>query len=416
MPPSPDLVARRLNTDAGPLFAVAFRPLFVGASALAALAVPVFVALLLDGSPTIGGLPPVAWHAHEMVFGFLPAVMAGYLLSATPNRSGRLPASGRPLAGLAALWLAGRLVPPALAALAPVAADAVPWPALLADAAFPLATTAVLAREALAAAKTKAPGSSRHGLALFPLLAGLALGHRCAAAADAADLASAFARGGVAVAILLIAAVGGRLVPSLTRNALAAAGRDGGGVPEPYGRFDVAVLVVALPALAAWAVAPAHPVTAAACGLAAVLQAVRLARWRGWRVRRADVLALHLGYLWVVAGTALAALAAAPLPAVPADAALHAFTAGAIGATTMAVMARLAGTRGAGGRTGPRLAGLAVALANLAAPARVALPFAGAAYAPLLHAAAGLWTLAWTIFLVAQLAGLAADRRPRRSS
>ncbi|WP_207620725.1 NnrS family protein, partial [Oharaeibacter diazotrophicus] len=183
--------------------------------------------------------------------------------------------------------------------------------------------------------------------------------------ADAADLVSAFARGGVAVAILLIAAVGGRLVPSLTRNALAAAGRDGGGVPEPYGRFNVAVLVVALPALAAWTIAPAHVVTATACGLAAVLQAVRLARWRGWRVRRFDVLALHVGYLWVVAGTALAALAADPLAVVPADAALHAFTAGAIGTMTMAVMARLAGTRGARGRTHPRLAAFAVALATV---------------------------------------------------
>lgn len=385
MPPSPSLAASRARTDAGWLFAASSRPFFVGASALAALSVPAWIWLYFGGIAEVAGMPAMGWHAHEMVFGFLPAVMAGYLLSSTPNWSGRLPASGKPLAALFAVWIAGRVVP----LLAPLPL------AVAADAAFPLAVTAALAREA----RIKSPRQSRHGLMLFPVLAVAAVAHRLAA--DDFELAATLSRVGVAVAVLLVSAVGGRLVPSLTRNALA--GRGAERVPEPYGRYDVLVLAAVLPALASWVMAPTHWVAALLMGASAVLQAVRLLRWRGWLVRQADVLALHAGYLWLVAGTALAALAAAPIADVPPDAALHAFTAGAIGAMTMAVMARLVTTRGGGSRAGAPLCTLALVAVNLAAAARVAAPFAGAAYGELIVVGAAFWTAAWGVFAAAQI-------------
>ena len=392
MAPSPSLAANRFRTDAGWLFAAPYRPFFIGASVLAALFVPAWAAMFISGTGEIAGMPAAAWHAHELVFGFLPAVMAGYLLAATPNWSGRLPASGRPLAALFGVWVAGRVLPWLL-----------PLPAaIVADAAFPLAMTAVLAREA----RIRSPRQSRHGLILFPLLAAATVAHRLVA--DDGDLAATLSRVGIAVAALLISAVGGRLVPSLTRNVLA--GRGAERVPEPYGRYDVLVLVALLPALAAWVIVPAGWITAALMGGVAVLQAVRLWRWRGWSVRQTDVLALHAGYLWLVAGTALAALAALPgavaTPAdVPPDAALHALAAGAIGAMTMAVMARLAVTRGGGSPAAGILCTLALAAVNLGALARVLSPFAGAQSLDLIIAGAALWTTAWTVFVVAQLLG-----------
>ncbi|WP_181701659.1 NnrS family protein [Chthonobacter albigriseus] len=397
MPLSPSLAASRSRSDAGWLFAVSFRPHFIGASALAAAAVPLWTWIFLTGVSEVAGMPATAWHAHEMVFGFLPAVMAGYLVSSTPNWSGRLPASGWPLAALFALWLAGRIVPLVSPAAIAVATDA----------GFPLAVAAVLLREA----RVKAPRQSRHGLMLFPVLAAAAVAHRLLAADPQA--AAMLARVGVAVAVLLISAVGGRLVPSLTRNALA--GRGAERVPEPYGRYDVLVLAAIFPALAAWAVAPDHPASAVLMGAGALLQAARLARWRGWLVRQADVAALHAGYAWVVIGTALAALAADPLGSVPPDAALHAFTAGAIGCMTMAVMARLGATRGTGARASARLGTAALALVNAAAGARVAAPLVDGAFVELLGTASVLWACAWGLFVAAQL-GPRFRRRPRSIS
>lgn len=385
MPASPSLAASRSRTDAGWLFAVSFRPLFAGASALAALSVPLWVWMYLTGVADVAGMPAVAWHAHEMVFGFLPAVMAGYLLSATPNWSGKLPASGRPLALLFVLWAAGRIVP----ILAPLPL------AVAADAAFPVVVTLTLLREA----RVKAPRQSRHGLMLFPVLAAASVAHRLLAADY--DTASMLARIGVAVAVLLISAVGGRLVPSLTRNALANRGADR--VPEPYGRYDVAVLAAIFPALAAWAITPASWLSTALLALAAILQGIRLARWCGWLVRQFDVLALHAGYLWVVVGTALAAMAGEPFGFVPPDTALHAFTAGAIGCMTMAVMTRLSTSRGIGTKAGEMPCAIALVAVNLSAAARVSAPMLGEGYAGLLVAGSALWALAWTLFCAAPL-------------
>lgn len=384
---APSLAASRARTNAGWLFAASFRPFFVGASALTAVSVPLWIFLFLTGAAEVGGMPAMVWHAHEMVFGFLPAVMAGYLLSATPNWSGKLPASGTPLAILFTVWVAGRLVP--LVAPLPVA--------LAADAAFPLAITAVLVREAL----VKPPKQSGHGLMLFPVLALAAVAHRLVAQDH--ELAATLARTGVAVAALLISAVGGRLVPSLTRNALAARGAQK--VPEPYGRYDVFVLAAIFPALAVWAAAPTSRTVGVLMGTAAVLQAIRLLRWRGWLVRQVDVAALHTGYLWLVAGTGIAALAAEPLALVPPDAALHVFTAGAIGTMTMAVMTRLSTTRGAGARASASLCGFALIAVNLAALARAAAPILADRYVELLAMSSVLWALAWTAFLAAQVTG-----------
>ncbi len=394
---SQSLAADRARTEAGWLFAASWRPMFLAAALYAAAAVPIWVFFFLTGVGEVGGMPAMTWHAHEMVFGYLPAVMAGYLLSATPNWTGRLPASGRPLMLLFAVWIAGRLVPLA----APPAVGA------LADAAFPLSVAFVLLREA----RVKAPKQSRHGLALFPVIAIASVAHRLFATDW--ETAAVFARLGVAVGALLIAAVGGRIVPSFTRNALA--GRGAEKVPTPYGRFDVAVLMVASVGIFAWAAVPQSPATAALMALAGAMHLLRLARWRGWLVREGHVIALHAGYLWLTVGTILAALAAEPLSLVPADAALHAFTAGAIGTMTLAVMTRLALTRGVGRRARAGACSVALVLVNAGALLRVAAPVLAVHYEPLLIGGATLWSAAFALYVVAQLPFAEARRAPARA-
>ena len=209
--------------------------------------------------------------------------------------------------------------------------------------------------------------------------------------------------------MLLISAVGGRLIPSLTRNTLAGAGAER--IPEPYGRFDTFVLMAAPVGLVCWVVMPTHPVTAVTMGLLAALQLVRLARWRGWLVRRFDVLALHAGYLWVVVGTIFAVLAAEPLEFIPLDAALHALTAGAIGTMTMAVMARLSLTRGVGRGGIERACRAGLVAVSLGALVRVLAPLLPSLHLPLLATSAVLWSCAWLLFLVGQVGGKRAMAR-----
>ena len=391
--PASPFPARARRPADGWWLAVAFRPLFFAAALQGAAAVPLWVWIYTAGIAEVAGLPAMTWHAHEMVFGFLPPIMAGYLLSATPNWSGRLPTAGRPLALLVGLWLAGRLIP--LAAPLPLA--------LAADAAFPLAVSALLIREL----RLGRSGQSRHGLMLFPVLAVAALAHRVLG--DDPAMAATMARTGIAVAALLIAAVGGRLVPSLTRNALA--GRGAERVPAPYGRFDVFVLLATSVALPAWVLAPDAPLSAVLLAAAGLLHLARLLRWRGWLLRRGDILALHAGYAWLVAGLLLAALAALPHSGVPADSALHALTAGAIGSMTLAVMSRLTTTRGPGDHAGQRLCFVALAAVNAGALLRISAPLSAEHYLHLIGSGALLWSCAYLLFALAQTRQFRSDRR-----
>lgn len=352
------------------LFSAGFRPFFLLASAWAALAVPVWLAAYVHGYTLRGPLPPLFWHAHEMVFGFGFAAVAGFLLTAIPNWTGRLPVRGTALAALVSLWLAGRI------------AMLVPEVALL-DLAFGAALILVVARELIAG------GNWRNVpmlLALALLFSGNVMVHL-----HALDVASAAPEGirlGIATLSMLIALVGGRIVPSFTRNWLAKARL---APPAPEGRLDRIALVVTLVALAAW-VAGAWFSSWLLLGAGLAL-AARLSRWRGLSTVREPLLfILHVGYGWLALGLILLGLDPAS------SAALHALTVGAIGTMTLAVM-----TRASLGHTGRALvAGRPTVaiylLVTLAALLRVAGPFADA-HALLLTSLAGLaWSAAFATF------------------
>ena len=345
------------------MFAAGFRVFFLLASVWAAIAVPVWLAAYVHGYALRAGVAPMAWHAHEMVFGFALAVVAGFLLTAIPNWTGRLPVRGTPLALLALLWLAGRV-----AMLVPEAA--------FIDLAFTAALIAVVARELVA-------GRNWRNLpmlgALVLLFAGNVLFHLHVHLGI---------RLGLATLLMLIALVGGRIVPSFTRNWLAKFGR-GARLPAPEGHLDRIALLVTLVALGTWVVADVTwPLAAAGVGLAA-----RLARWSGLSTLREPLLfILHLGYAWLAAGLILLGLD------LSSTAALHALTVGAVGTMTLAVMTRASLGHSGRALVADRATVAIYALVTLAALLRVLSPLAGA-HAVLVTSLGGLaWSAAFATF------------------
>ena len=370
--------AHAQRTATRPLWSAGFRPFFLVAAIWAALAVPAWLAVYVHGYPLPAALPAMYWHAHEMIYGYGLAAVAGFLLTAIPNWTGRLPVRGTPLAGLAVLWLLGRI-----AAFTPA-----PW----LDLAFPLALTAVVAREVASA-------RNFHNLPVVAILGVLFAGNLLVQlhALGIAYTAALGNRIGVATLLLLIALIGGRIVPSFTRTWMARELPDAR-PPAQHSALDWACLVLGLCGLAAWVVAAESPFSFALEIAGGVALGVRLARWRGLATVREPLLfVLHLGYGWLAGGLAFAGVNGF-LGWMPAGAPLHALTVGAIGTMTLAVMTRA--SLGHAGR--PLHAGLGTStiylLVTLAAALRVAAPLLGEHTALSTAIAGCAWSAAFALF------------------
>jgi uncharacterized protein involved in response to NO len=363
------------------LLALGFRPFFLVAQ-LAAVAVMALWVLAQHGwlafAPAYG---PFLWHAHEMVFGYTAAVVAGFLLTSVRNWTGARTATGPLLAVLVLVWLMGRLAP-----LLPGA------PGLLV-AALDLAFLPLLAATLVVPLHTRAPPRN---WVFVPVLLVLTAANFVFHQGWLGAGFETSRRGlllGVDLLLLLIAVVGGRVVPFFTERALADA--------SPARRAWLEVLALgSLPLLAA---ARASGVSGGAlaglAGLAALFHGLRLAGWHDRRVWSVPLLwVLHLGYAWLVLGLGLTAAAATGR--VPASLALHAFTAGAIGSMTIGMMARVAlGHTGRPLQPAP-LTVAAFALVQAAAGVRVLVALAVPTLLPTLVALAGaLWCLGFSLML-----------------
>ncbi len=390
-------IARGISRTGPVLFSYGFRPFFFGAGLWAVVAMTLWVAALAAGWPAGGSYGAPSWHAHEMLFGYTSAALAGFLLTAVPNWTGRLPVAGAPLMVLFALWCAGRL-----ALLAPDVFGLAP--SMLIDATFLPALLAICAREIIAGRKWKD----------LKILGGiLALAGANGAfhwlVLNGGDLRVA-GRLGVAAYVLLITIMGGRVVPSFTRNWLAK--RLVLKLPAVYSWFDTTALLVGLVALGLWTLAPELGWTCAICAIAAVLHGVRLARWRGWQTTAEPlVFVLHVGYGFVPLG--FAAVAAAQVHGIDPVAGLHVFTVGAIGVMTLAIMSRA--TRG---HTGLPLSAsetttASYALLILAALLRPLASFWVDAAIPLLSLTGACWVGAFALYLFEYGPALLALRRER---
>ena len=322
--------AEQMRAWRGPaLLTFGFRPFFLGAAVWAVLIMALWVPMLSGALTVPTAFDPVSWHAHEFLFGYLSAVVAGFLLTAVPNWTGRLPIVGWPLGGLAALWVAGR-VAVGLSLLLP------PLVVAVVDLAMPVALGLMIAREIVV-------GKNWRNLLVLGMLAVFTLANALFhwEAATGSYAAQGYGlRLGLGAGVMMIAVIGGRIVPSFTRNWLVKRG-DGQLPTPPMQKLDKGALLLLLAALLIWVAFPDHSVAGLALLLAGIAHAVRLARWAGHRTGPEPLVAvLHVAYALVPLG-ALAIAAETLRPDLfGAAAAQHIWMAGAIGLMTMAVMTR----------------------------------------------------------------------------
>ena len=383
----------------GPLFSFGFRPFFLGAAVWAILSLGLWLGALAGLWALAPGYGALAWHAHEMLFGYGAAVVAGFLLTAVPNWTGRLPVAGGRLLLLFLLWCAARVAFLLTGVTGPL-------PAVVIDSLFLPCLIFVLAREIAVGRNWR----NLKPLALVALLAAANIAfHVEVLRTGSPNLAS---RIGVAALIGLIMLIGGRIVPSFTRNFLSR--MKAKRLPVPFGRFDVVALLVSGAALLLWVVRPASDVTGGLFLVAAIVQCFRLWRWAGiYTWREPIVFVLHLGYAFVPLGFLVGAASIFEPGRIPGTAAMHAWTVGAIGLMTLAVM-----TRATRGHTGRDLSAPVTTLAIYAAMILAALLRIGAGLAPdayplMVDLAGAAWIAAFGIFLFEYGPMLLEPRRER---
>lgn len=381
------LALRRRRMGAShPFFRGGFRPFFFGGASWALIALALWICALMGAVHLPTALDPLMWHRHEMLFGFVGAIVAGFLLTAVPNWTGRLPIAGWPLGGLFAAWIAARM------ALLFSATFGI-WLAALLDVGFFVVLGLLAAREVLESNNRNMP------VVGMILLFG---------AADALDYLGVTGiipwpdlgwQLAIGIVVLLISLIGGRIIPSFTRNWMAKR-KMTSGLPTQPGRFDMVVIGVTAVAILAWLTGPSEAPIGMVLIVAAALQLIRWVRWRGYRTYPDPlVLVLHVGYAWIPIGLGLLGLSLMGM--VPRSAAIHSLTAGAMATMILAVM-----TRASLGHTARELkAGPATtilyALVTVGAVLRVLASLRVIDYNFGIEIAGAFWGAAFLLFVVA---------------
>jgi uncharacterized protein involved in response to NO len=361
------------------LWALGFRPFYLLASAFAALSIGLWGLQFAGwlGRPYLQG--PL-WHAHEMLFGFTLAVVVGFLFTAGRNWSNRPTPTGVPLAALAALWLAGRVL-----VLTPFG-----WAAAIVNAAFPLAAAIALAIPFIAS------GNRRN----YFFVGLLVLMSAAEMAVHLEQLGVLQVPGWVGIQVALdvvlfiVAVMGGRVIPMFTNN----------GVPGANATRRPLVEKLALGSVLLLLAADVLQVQGAPLAVLAIAcAAAHLARWSLWQpwktLRTPIVWVLHAAYLWIPVHLLLRAMAVGGL--VTPSAASHALTVGAIGGMIIGMMTRTA--RGHTGRPlkADRYEVACYAMVLLAALVRVGLPLAAPAETiNAILCSAALWSAAFALYTV----------------
>ena len=370
-------------SEAGPergfaLLALGFRPLYLLAALFAALGVPLWIAQFAGLLPGPANLPAVLWHGHEMVYGFAIAVIAGFLFTAGQNWTGLPTPKGWKLAAICGLWFAARIANWAAPALIAMTLDA----AFLLSVMVPLAS--VLWRS----------GNTRNLFVLAVLTAFLvanSLFHLALPGKLPFDPRTPL-HFAIFVIVILESVIAGRVVPMFTANAVR-------GVRQWRNEQLDALAIAATAAALLLVLGKAGAgLTAAACTVAAVLQAARLAGWNPWATRHNPMLwILHLAYAWIPAGLLLLAFGA--LGRVPESAGLHALTVGSMGGLIIGMMTRTARGHTARPLRADRADIACYALVLSAALLRVGLPLLQPAWnVGAVLASAALWSAGFGLY------------------
>jgi uncharacterized protein involved in response to NO len=391
-------LAQREEYSGPALFSYGFRPFFLAAILSGAGVIPVWLMVWTSRIDLSGPFDPVDWHVHEMIFGYAAAVIAGFLFTAVPNWTGRMPTRGWPLMALSALWLLGRLAVGGQLSTGPVGTA-------LIDCAFLFALACIMGVEIVAGRNWR---NLKVVVPVALLFTANLVFHIEAAFNGTASIGR---RLGFAVVIFLITLIGGRIIPSFTRNWLAS--RKAKALPAPFQRFDGVTVVASALALLVWSILPEHPISASLLLPAGILHGIRLARWRGLAVWKNPLLVmLHIAYLFLPFGLVDVGLSALGL--LPAAVGVHLLGIGAIGGMTIAVMMRA--TLGHTGRelvAGPMLSAAFCLIAG-AALVRSLVPFGSFGPIDGITVAALLWTVGYGLLVLRLASCLVQPRADRK--
>lgn len=307
------------------LFERGYRTFFLGAGLFAGFAIPLWIVALRTGIEIPTAFSVRDYHIHEMIFGYLSAVIAGFLLTALPNWTGRPAIVGWRLALLSALWICGRIVV--------ITSASWPMAAAMVDTSFLVVVAAVAWREVLAG------GNIRNvPICLMISLVALANITYHVVQLDGADTAWV-ERLALGIVTILISLVGGRVIPAFSTNWMKQ--NDISPLPVPFSLFDKIALLATVITIISWIATPEIELTGYLFSILFVVHVIRMYRWRGWQTFGEPlVLILHVGYMWLPIWFGLTGLAILAPELFSTSSALHALTAGTIGMMPVAIMTR----------------------------------------------------------------------------
>ena len=367
------------------IFQNSFRPFFIAAGIWATLAVPFWLLSYFGILIATENFNILLWHQHEMLYGFVAAAITGFILTAIPNWTGRLPIKNKPLAILAFLWIVGRVGFLNIAIFGTAVTT-------LMDLPFLIVLVLVIAREIVS-------GKNWRNLPVIILISFFTLGnilvhlqiHEIIDSAELGIRLSTF------VLSILLALIGGRIVPSFTRNWLAQ--NKANKFPRPFGNFDKISLISLVVFVFAQIIIPHHQATSLLALLAGLLHGIRFIRWKVWMTLTEPLIwILHVGYMWLCVALVLIGLSGLT-DFVPYTSSYHALTVGAFSTMILAVMTRA--SLGHTGRTIKATLGTTTIFIfiTIAAILRVYEPFINESGTLILSLSGIFWTLSFALFI-----------------
>lgn len=367
-------------------FSDGFRPFFFSAALWAFMAMILWILLLSRTIVFAEGYGLVAWHSHEFLFGYISAALTGFLLTAIPNWTGRLPLNGGGLITLWLLWLAGRtgmLLSDRIGDFSAAALDVI----------YLYTVAAIIFREIVT-------GGNWRNLKIVLLVTLFAIANTIFHIEVLWQESPVYGtRIAVVAIVMLIVIVGGRIIPSFSTNWLKRQRIER--LPVPFNRFDIAVILITASGLLLWAFVPEWEGTGISLFVVVLAQLFRLVRWQGWLTwREPIVLILHIGYGFVPLGALLLGISIFWPEAITPTGALHGWTTGAMGIMTLAVMTRA--TRGHTNNPIESTPATTVIFGAivLAALARITADLWHANYLTLLYISAFSWCVAFGGFIL----------------
>ena len=367
------------------IFQNSFRPFFIAAGIWATLAVPFWLLNYFGIMIVIDNFNILLWHQHEILYGFVAAAIAGFILTAIPNWTGRLPIKNKPLAILVFLWILGRVGFLTTAIFGTITTS-------LMDLPFLIVLVLVIMREIVS-------GKNWRNLPVIILISFFTLGNilvhlQIHEIIDSAELGM---RLSTFVLSILLALIGGRIVPSFTRNWLAQ--NKANKFPRPFGNFDKISLISLVVFVFAQVIIPHHQATSLLALLAGLLHGIRFIRWKVWMTLAEPLIwILHVGYMWLCVALVLIGLSGLT-DFVPYTSSYHALTVGAFSTMILAVMTRA--SLGHTGRTIKATLGTTTIFIfiTIAAILRVYEPFINESGSLILSLSGIFWTLSFALFI-----------------